>query len=184
MSQFKQLYVLLITLLGISTFGYSQTTSHKTTVYIVRHAEKNTTDPKNPDPELSMEGEKRVKSLAAKVKREKIAAVFSTKFKRTVQTGSLVAQKNKLNIELYNPANPKALAEMVKRKYKGQKVLIVGHSNTVLELVEAFGVSRPLSALTDDDYDFLFKIDIDQWGLATLVTQNYGKPHHTSVIPK
>lgn len=184
MSYFKQLYVLLIIVLGIASLAYSQAPSPKTTVYIVRHAEKDVTDPKNPDPELSMDGHERIKSLAAKLKREKFAAVFSTKYKRTTQTGSLVAQKGKVEIEFYNPSNPKALAGLVKAKYKGQKVLIIGHSNTVLELVEAFGVVRPLSALTDDDYDFLFKIDIDQSGYATLTTQNYGKSHHTSVIPK
>ncbi len=170
--------------MGISSFAYSQAPSPRTTVYIVRHAEKDVTDPKNPDPELSIEGQERAKSLAAKLRKEKFAAVFSTKYKRTTQTGSLVAKRGNLTIEYYNPTDPKALAELVKAKFKGRKVLIVGHSNTVLELAEAFGVSRPLSALTDGDYDFLFKLNIDQAGYATIVTQNYGKSHHTSVIQK
>lgn len=184
MSQFKQLYIFLIALLGISTLAFSQPTSPKTTVYIVRHAEKNTTDLQNQDPELSMEGQERMKSLAAKLKQENIAAVFSTNYKRTTKTGSLVALKRKINIEFYDPANPKALAELVKTKYNGRKVLIVGHSNTVLELVEAFGASRPIQALTDNDYDFLFKVKVDQLGHAALSTKNYGKPHHTSEILK
>lgn len=180
----KNLYLLLITLIGISSFAYSQSQAAKTTVYIVRHGEKDISDPKNPDPELNVEGQARAKSLAAKMDKERFAAIFSTKYKRTTQTGSLVAEKNKLPIIFYNPADPKALAEVVKSKYKGQKVLIVGHSNTVLELAEAFGVTRPLAALTDDDYDFLFKVEVDTAGYASLTTENYGKSHHTSVIKK
>jgi 2,3-bisphosphoglycerate-dependent phosphoglycerate mutase len=178
----KKICLLLIALIGITSLVYAQPPADKTTVYIVRHGEKDVTDPKNPDPQLSTEGQERSKSLAERLKKEKFAAVFSTKYKRTTQTGNLVAEKNKLPIEFYNPADPKALAELIKSKYKGQKVLIVGHSNTVLELAEAFGVTRPLSALTDDDYDFIFKVEVDQTGFASLSTGNYGKSHHTSVI--
>ncbi len=180
----KKFSILLVLILGILSSLYSQNSKTQTTVYIVRHGEKDTSDPKNTDPELSMDGHERAKSLAAKLKNEKFAAVFSTKYKRTIQTGGLVAKNGDLIIEYYNPADPKGLAEVVKTKYKGKKVLIVGHSNTVLELAEAFGVSRPLPALTDDDYDFLFKVDISQDGYASLTTQNYGKDHHTSVIKK
>lgn len=177
----KKICLLLVAILGISHFVYSQS-SASTTVYIVRHAEKDVSDPGNKDPELNMKGRERAEALAAKLEKAKVAAVFSTKYKRTMQTGALLAKNGDLTIEYYNPVDPKALAEMIKAKYAGRTVLIVGHSNTVLELVEAFGVSRPLSALTDDDYDFLFKIDINPAGAASLVTQNYGKPHHTSVI--
>ncbi len=178
----KKFYLLVFGLIAFSSVVYSQSGNEKTTVYIVRHGEKDLSDPKNPDPQLNAEGHERAKDLAAKLKKEKFAAIFSTKYKRTTQTGSFVATKNKLPIEIYNPAEPRALAELVRSKYKGKKVLIIGHSNTVLELTEAFGVSRSLKALTDDDYDFIFKIEIDQSDYATLKTGNYGKSHHTSLI--
>ncbi len=180
----KKFTILLVLLLVTLSSLYSQNSKTLTTVYIVRHGEKDTSDPKNTDPELNMDGHERAKSLAAKLKKEKFAAVFSTKYKRTTQTGSLVAKNGNLAIEYYNLADPKGLAEAIKKKYKGKKVLIVGHSNTVLELAEAFGVSRPLPALTDDDYDFLFRVNINQDGYASLTTQNYGKQHHISVIKK
>ena len=37
-------------------------------------------------------------------------------------------------------------------------MLIVGHSNTVLETIEALGGTRPVAQLSDDDYDYLFKV--------------------------
>ena len=39
-----------------------------TTIYIVRHAEKDVSDPKNQDPELSVEGRERAEALANKLK--------------------------------------------------------------------------------------------------------------------
>ncbi|MES3019457.1 MAG: phosphoglycerate mutase family protein [Bacteroidota bacterium] len=180
----KKLILLFSILIGMSFFTYAQPPAEKTVVYIVRHGEKDVSDPKNSDPNLSADGQERAKALVKRLKKEKFAAVYSTKYKRTNQTGRLVAEKNNLTIISYNPSDPKALAELVKSKHKGQRVLIVGHSNTVLELAEAFGVTRPLAALTDDDYDFLFKVEIDHGGYASLTTGNYGKRHHTSVIKK
>ncbi|HQS07084.1 MAG TPA: phosphoglycerate mutase family protein, partial [Daejeonella sp.] len=57
-----------------------------TTIYIVRHAEKDVSDPKNQDPELSSEGMERAEALADKLKEIKLDAAFATKYKRTSQT--------------------------------------------------------------------------------------------------
>jgi phosphohistidine phosphatase SixA len=180
----KYIYLILFAVLGISCLAYPQEPAVNTIVYIVRHAEKDVSNPGNPDPQLSVEGRERAKALAGALEDEKFAVIFSTKYKRTIQTGEPVAKNAGLAIEYYNPANPRALAELIKTTYNGKKALIIGHSNTVLELVEAFDVARPLSSLTDDDYDFVFKIDINQAGHASLVTRSYGKPHHSSVIKK
>ena len=171
-------------ILALSPFVYSQAPSESTTVYIVRHAEKDTSDPNNSNPELSKEGRERAMSLSEILKKEKLAVILSTEYKRTIQTGEPLAKNAHLSIEYYNPANPHELAKLVKVKYRGKKVLVIGHTNTVLELAEAFGVARPLLSLTDDDYDFLFKLDINHNGYASLVTTHYGKPHHTSLIKK
>ncbi len=175
-------HILLAVLVAIFSFSFTPVTKIGTTVYIVRHAEKDMSDLKNADPDLSEEGRNRAKKLAEQLKKEKFDVVFSTKYKRTIQTVDLVARKNSLNVEYYNPADFKGLAERIKTKYKNKKVLIAGHSNTVLELAEAFGVKRPLASLTDDDYDFLFKITIDDTGNSILKTRHYGKSHHTSEI--
>ena len=153
-----------------------------TTIYIVRHAEKDLSDPKNQDPELSAEGKLRAADLAEKLKAEKIDAVFSTKYKRTSQTGDPVAQNNGINIQEYEAQNFKVISDLIKTKFNKRKILIVGHSNTVLELVEAFGAIRPLPALTDDDYDFFFIVKIDNLGKAVLNVEQYGKQHHSSII--
>lgn len=153
-----------------------------TTIYIVRHAEKDVSDPKNQDPELSVEGRERAEALANKLKGVKLDAVFTTKYKRTSQTAYYSAKNSKVEIQTYDAHDFSGFAELVKTKHGGHKVLIVGHSNTVLELLEAFGVSRPLAALSDDDYDFFFELRIDPKGKSELKAQHYGKAHHSSII--
>ncbi|MCF8452001.1 MAG: histidine phosphatase family protein [Pedobacter sp.] len=153
-----------------------------TTIYIVRHAEKNVSDPKNQDPELSSEGMERAEALADKLKEIKLDAAFATKYKRTSQTAYYSSKNSNIEIQNYDAHDFSGIAELVKTKHSGHKVLIVGHSNTVLELLEAFGAQRPLSALSDDDYDFFFELRVDPKGKAELKTLHYGKAHHSSII--
>jgi 2,3-bisphosphoglycerate-dependent phosphoglycerate mutase len=153
-----------------------------TTIYIVRHAEKDVSDPKNKDPELNVEGRERAKTLASKLKEIKLDAAFATKYKRTSQTAYYSAKNSNIEIQTYDAQDFIGIAERVKANHSGNKVLIVGHSNTVLELLEAFGAQRPLTALSDDDYDFFFELKIDSKGRAELKTRHYGKAHHSSII--
>jgi hypothetical protein len=87
-----------------------------------------------------------------------------------------------LEVQTYDAQDFRGISELVKTRYNGQKVLIVGHSNTVLELLEAFGAQRPLFALADDDYDFFFELTIDSKGKVDLRTMRYGKSNHSSII--
>ncbi|SDM24327.1 Histidine phosphatase superfamily (branch 1) [Daejeonella rubra] len=174
--------ILIVLVLLVCSIGCGIALPGSTTIYIVRHAEKDISDPKNQDPELSAEGKLRAADLAEKLKNEKLDAVFSTKYKRTGQTGAEVAKNNGINIQEYDGHNFKAISDLIKTKYKNRRILIVGHSNTVLELVEAFGATRPLPALTDEDYDFFFILKIDNMGKAALNVEQYGKQHRSSVL--
>ncbi|WP_395808026.1 SixA phosphatase family protein [Daejeonella sp.] len=176
----KKILICFVLLIGSISFGISLPES--TTVYIVRHAEKDTSDPKNSDPELSEVGKLRAIDLAEKLKAEKIDAVFSTKYKRTSQTASIVSRNNGLIIQNYDGQNFRILSDLIKKNYKNQRILIVGHSNTVLELVEAFGATRPLDLLRDNDYDFFFEVKIDNMGKAILNVKQYGKQSRSSVL--
>jgi len=156
----------------------------ETVIYIVRHAEKDTSDPANNNPDLSAEGKERAAALNEFLKREKIAAVFSTGYKRTMQTASPVAQRNGIPVKTYDHRNAKELAETVRSEYANQKVLITGHSNTILEMVKLFGPNPPFNELNDDDYDLIFTVTIDKNGDASLTTRRFGKSHHSSPIPE
>ena len=155
--------------------------AQKTTIWIVRHAEKAATPPD--DPELSGAGQKRAKDLAKLLKREKIAGIYVTDYKRTRLTAKPTADKFTLVAETYDPADLKAFAGKVLQYYKGHNVLIVGHSNTVIPTLAAFGGERPFSTLADDDYDLIFKLTIKD-GSTELEIKNYGEQHHVTQIPE
>ncbi len=154
----------------------------QTTVWIVRHAEKDLKKPSDPDPGLSLDGQDRAKDLATLLQPKRVLAVYSTPFKRTMQTAEPTAYGHGVTVETYDPADPAALAATVLRQHKGGSVLIVGHSNTVLELVEAFGIKRPLPALSEDDYDYVFAVTV-QGNTIQLLTSQYGKLHRAN-MPK
>lgn len=175
--------IVFVLFLGICSLSCGLTTSQgSTTIYIVRHAEKDISDPQNQDPELSETGKKRALDLNEKLKNEKIDAVFSSKFKRTYQTGIGVAEQNGLKVQYYDAHKFKEISDLVKTKYQNKKVLIVGHSNTVLELVEAFGAERPFKAMTDEDYDFFFEVNMNSNGKGKLHLSQFGVAHRSTNI--
>jgi phosphohistidine phosphatase SixA len=148
-------------------------TAQKTTVWIVRHAEKDTTYINRQDPDLTATGQQRALDLAAYLQNETIVKVFSTDTKRTRQTAKHV----KAPLEIYNPKNLTGLLDLIPQNANGKSVLIVGHSNTVLETIEALGGKRPLTLLTDDDYDYLFKIELEANKPAVVYFYHFGEYH-------
>ena len=158
----------------------SFSTQAQTTVWIVRHAEKDLKNPSDSDPALSLDGQDRAKDLATLLLQKRVLAVYATPFKRSMQTAEPTAYGHGVTVQTYDPADPEALASSVLRQHKGGSVVIVGHSNTVLELVEAFGIKRPMPALSEDDYDYVFAVTID--GNSTqMLTMQYGKLRRTAV---
>ena len=131
--------------------------AQKTTVWIVRHAEKDTAFVNRQDPDLTATGQQRALDLAAYLQNEAIVKVYSTDTKRTRQT----AKYFKTPLEVYNPKNLTGLLDGLNQHVNGKSVLIVGHSNTVLETIEALGGKRPVTLLTDDDYDYIFKVELE-----------------------
>lgn len=143
-----------------------------TVIYIVRHAEKSTNHPS--DPELSTAGFARAEVLKDSLSKKNIAAVYATSYKRTQQTGQPIASAKGLTISTYDPGNIPALAAKVLKDNLNQSVLIVGHSNTVLETIEAFKATRPVSVINDSEYNYLFKLTIKENKAPVVEVKRYG----------
>lgn len=121
-------------------------------IYLVRHGEKSTV---GKDPELTPEGRTRARNIATILGKTGIAHIFSTPTQRTRHTAEPLAQRTGVTVQLYEPGNPKALVEKV-RALSGA-VLVVGHSNTLPELVRLFG-GAPGADILDDEYDRLYQL--------------------------
>lgn len=124
-----------------------------TTYYISRHAEK--AGGMSSDSPLTPFGEKEAKDLQAYLKDKKIGAVYSTNFIRTRSTAQPTSDFFALPVTLYNPAKSAALADSLKA-HNSRNVLIVGHSNTVDDLVNEFMGSHVMNDLQETEYGSLF----------------------------
>ena len=112
-----------------------------TTIYLIRHAEKDRSDKENRNPELTDHGKKRAEKWAEILGLSKIDAVYSTNYQRTLQTAAPTATRNGLEIQTYEPNNLDI--DSLATLHQGERILIVGHSNTTPMLVNrALGEER------------------------------------------
>lgn len=136
------------------------------TFYVVRHAEKAKPLPgmsviEANDPPLSDSGQLRALALKEVLKSGNIRHIFSTNYRRTISTAKPL-DEYLLNVqtELYSPK--KDSAEAFVQKLKGIRkgnVLVVGHSNTIDDLVNLLcGSTMVPGDLKETDYDNLFKV--------------------------
>jgi broad specificity phosphatase PhoE len=167
----KNLFIIFF----VFSFYFTAKCQNSTTFYLVRHAEKVTTDPNNKDPLLTEKGEKRAISLAKKLKKKKLTAIYSTDFQRTKLTVKPIAEKQKVEVKIYNPKQLKSWASTLLQEHRGGKILIVGHSNTVLETIEALGGKRPFAEITEQDYDYFFTVNIEENGDVKVEVEHYGE---------
>jgi len=121
-------------------------------VILVRHAEKADA---SGDTALSDAGKIRAARLAQTLARVGITAVFCSEYLRTRQTADPLAAALKLPVQPHPAADPAGLVKKIRARHANDVVLIVGHSNTVPEILEIFG-HPVLEPIEDDDYGSLF----------------------------
>jgi phosphohistidine phosphatase SixA len=122
-------------------------------IFIVRHAEKASSGDKDPD--LSVQGQKRADALAHILQDSQIRSVFVTEFKRTQETGAPTATTAHLTPTVVPANDIGALVEKL-RALNGN-ALVVGHGNTIPDLLKALGIATPIS-ISDDDYAEIFVV--------------------------
>ena len=133
-----------------------------TTFYFIRHAEKAKDLAKDGNPDLSDLGEERARKWTSLFKFEKLDAIYSTLYKRTLHTAGPTAEAKKLEIKKLD--YPDIPYELLLKTYKGKKVIFVGHSNTTPEMVNHFLGKDKFDQLQEDDYSSLFMVTLDQAG--------------------
>jgi broad specificity phosphatase PhoE len=141
--------ILLILLISFS--------SCSTTYYVVRHGEKEAAAANmSSDVSLSPAGQERAQALKNALKSKHIQYVYSTNTIRTKSTARPLAETLGVNLETYDPRDT-LFVSRVKDRGKGN-VLIVGHSNTVDDIVNRFVGKNVLTDLPETSYGDLFII--------------------------
>ncbi|HQR36104.1 MAG TPA: histidine phosphatase family protein [Blastocatellia bacterium] len=144
-----------------------------TTVYLVRHAEKAAAPAA--DPPLLEAGTKRAEMLARTLSKAGITTIITSQYQRTKLTAEPLARQLGVTATVIPVAmstmnarelSPQYLKEVADRAtVNGGNVLIVGHSNTVPELIKALG-GDILPTIDDATYDDLFVITVYAKGKA------------------
>ena len=149
-----------------------------TIVYLVRHAEKVTGENAGADPALTLAGQSRAMILENELKDSHITKVFSSDYKRTRDTAAPTAKMFGLEIEIYNPRDLAALAEKIKNT--GGHILVVGHSNTIPETVNALGGVGGTPIDEANEYDRLYVVTIGKDGVVQTQLKHYGRRYEPS----
>ncbi|MFN2637586.1 MAG: histidine phosphatase family protein [Gemmatimonadaceae bacterium] len=149
-----------------------------TTIIIVRHAEKSADDPQ--DPSLSPAGQDRASALSLLLRDSAVTDIYVTQYKRTRQTAEPLARQfgipiverpvNAMNSAMY----ARDLAQEILTRSAGKRVLVVGHSNTVPDIVKALS-GIVVTPLRDADYDRIYFVAIPRSGPARLVETRFGR---------
>jgi broad specificity phosphatase PhoE len=119
-------------------------------IYVVRHAER---ADQSADSALSTAGIGRSYTLRDLLRNAGVTKIFTSPLRRTIDTAAPLAAAVHVTPRVMPTAD--ALAEAIAASGPRDRVLVVGHSNTVPELLRALHVEETV-AVAEDEYDNLF----------------------------
>ena len=190
-------YAILVTVVVV-VVGWICWFNSRTTVLLVRHAEKGAATNAN----LTTEGLDRADELVAVASEAGVSAVYATEWCRTAQTAQPLADALGLTIQVQQHSHPEAglaacdpavpaglysllppendttaeLADEILAANQGKVVLVVGHSNTVPELVDRFGGGSFDPVGFGEAFDRLFVVSLYRYFLGPqLIKARYGR---------
>lgn len=151
--------LLVVYVAGRATIAFAADT---TTVIVLRHAEK-ATDAVD-DPSLSAVGVARAERLAALLAAAPLAAVYASDTRRAQQTAAPLAARHRLPVTVRAGKDVRGLVDDIGARHVGRTVVVVGHSNTVPEIVAALTRGKQSVSIEDDRFDRIFIVTVTRFG--------------------
>jgi 2,3-bisphosphoglycerate-dependent phosphoglycerate mutase len=158
----KKALLVLLFLASLTSFA-----QEVTTYYLVRHAEKDRTDKTNSNPELTQKGMQRAVQWSQAFEYVDFDAVYSTNYKRTVSTAKPTAVAKDLEVQFYNPRQPYSVD--FRKATSGKTVLVVGHSNTTPQFVNAIIREKKYPQIQDDNNSNLYVVTLVNNSITSIV---------------
>lgn len=143
-------------------------------VILVRHAEKDTSDPKERDPELTPKGRERAARLATLLGKASITRLVATEYKRTQHTLAPLGERVAKPVEVRSAARTSDLVRELRDAPAGSTTVVATHSNVVPSIVQELGggALRGVGAdgaLPDDDYSRVLVVSVGCSSAASVV---------------
>jgi broad specificity phosphatase PhoE len=125
--------------------------------YVVRHAER--ADDGSEDPPLTSEGGQRARRLADMLADKRGVAVYATRYQRTQATARPTAEAWGVPVTPYDGTAAASLTDAIKNTNPPGTILIVGHSDTVPDLVAQL-CQCSVDPIDDSDFGNLYRVDL------------------------
>jgi broad specificity phosphatase PhoE len=143
------------------------------TVILVRHAD---VPAGSANPSLTAQGHARATALASMLRDTPLNAIFVSDQLRTQQTAQPAADQ--AHLQLQKKTEAADLTAAIRARTSGT-ILVVGHSNTVPQVISMLG--GPRFEIGETEFDNLFLLTLNQ-GQASVVRLRYGTAD-TAVLP-
>ncbi len=142
-----------------------------TTIIVVRHADR-----AGSADSLSAAGVERANDLAQATKMANLRAIYVTDTRRSRDTATATGAMAHVTPEVYAAREYDELVKRILKDHAGEAVLVVGHSNTVPEIIRAAGGPQ-VAEIGENEYTGLYVIAVTGTPVcgATLVQLQYGK---------
>ncbi|MFZ2489289.1 MAG: phosphoglycerate mutase family protein [Anaerolineae bacterium] len=164
-------FVVIVTSLLVAALAIYWYFCRPTEVLLVRHADR-----QGQSDALSAAGLVRAEELGHLLESSGIRAIYTSDAARTQQTALPVAELLGLTPVEMDASDVAGLVRVIRTRHAGQKVLVVGHSNTLPQIVAALG--GPAITISSNDYDNLYTLTLHRCiaKRATLTVTVYGAP--------
>ena len=189
----------IIAVVVVVVVGWLCLINWRTTVILVRHAEKGA----GSNPDLTAEGFARAQDLVVAASEGGVSRIYATEWCRTALTAKPLAEALGLTILVQQSSHPDSglggcspaipatlysllppaidtsqeLADEIASAGRGRVTLVVGHSNTVPELIDHLGSGSFDPIVIGNAFDRLFVVDLRDFFVAPrLLKGRYGEP--------
>ena len=149
----------LLKILLLVTFLFPDISHNNcTNFYLIRHAEKVRSDKTDSNPDLNEKGLLRAHNWKNYFSNKNISKIYSTNYKRTLNTIKPLALENGLEALIYS-ASDIEYNDFIKSNI-GETILIVGHSNTIPGFVNKLINNDYYSQIEDRNNSNLYIVSI------------------------
>ncbi|WP_223606352.1 histidine phosphatase family protein [Chryseobacterium sp. OSA05B] len=154
----------------------SEISSTETVCILLRHAEKENV---GTDPDLTSAGKLRADELKRLLGNVHIDNIYTTAYNRTRQTALPLAESKGIVIKEYAPAATIAATQLfinnILAQNQGKVVVIVGHSNTVPQMVKVLSNNTLNVTISETQFDHIFITKNAAGGSVFAVQKKFGQ---------
>ena len=150
-------------------------TANSTVVIVIRHAEKEAISA--PDPELSEAGQARaallVRMFGETPGAGRLDAIYTSSALRSRMTAAPLAARLGI-VPIVAPSDdPKGLAHRIVRENSGKRVMVIGHANSVPDIVAALSGQSDIPPIGEEEFGTMYIVTVPRIGHANVLRLSY-----------